>query len=147
MVFFLHWRHLSVFWPASAGDRYLSSLRAGDNGLLLRRWVHTWVLMAGCLPLLRVWRTAPSHIPFMLCALTGIYFRSILASSRISFVWVFGGLVRVFSCLVLSVPVGVRSGFAPADFSSLWFCLVERILHGYFLGGCDSARVPVCALS
>ena len=68
-----------------------------------------------------------SHIPLMLCASTGIYFLSILASSRLSFVWVFGGLVQVFSCLALSVPVEVRSGFAPADFSSLWFCLVERI--------------------
>ena len=29
---FLHWRHLSVFRPASAGDRYLSSFRAGDCG-------------------------------------------------------------------------------------------------------------------
>ena len=28
--------------------------------------------------------------------------------------------MQVFSCLALSVPVGVRSGFAPADFSSLW---------------------------
>ena len=105
----------------------ISSLRAGDCGLPLRRWVHERVLMAACLPLLRVWRTAPSHIPLMLCVSTGIYFRSILASSRISFVWVFGGLVQVFSCLALSVPVGVRSGFAPADFSSLWFSLVERI--------------------
>ena len=108
-----------MFPPASAGDCYLSSLLAGDCGLPLRRQ------MAACLPLLRVWRTAPSRIPFMLCASTGIYFRSILASSRISFVWVFGGLVQVFSCLALSVPVGVRSGFAPADFYSLWFCLVE----------------------
>ena len=77
----LHWRHLSVFRPASAGDRYLSSLRAGDCGLPLRRRVHARVLMASCLPLLRVWRTASSHIPLMLCALTGIYFQSILASS------------------------------------------------------------------
>ena len=123
----LHWRHLSVFRPASAGDRYLSGLRAGDCGLPLRRRVHARVLMVACLPLLRVWRTALSHIPLMLCASTGIYFRSILASSRLSFVWVFGGLVQVFSCLALSVPVGVRSGFAPADFSLLWFCLVERI--------------------
>ena len=123
----LHWRHLSVFRPASAGDRYLSSLRAGDCGLPLWRRVHPRVLLVACLPLLRVWRTAPSHIPLMLCASTGIYFRSILASSRLSFVWVFGGLVQVFSCLALSVPVGVRSSFAPADFSSLWFCLVERI--------------------
>ena len=107
----LHWRHLSVFLPASVGDRYLSGLRAGDCGL----------------PLLWVWRTAPSRVPLMLCALTRIYFRSILASSRLSFVWVFGGLVQVFSCLALSVPVGVCFGFAPADFSSLWLCLVERI--------------------
>ena len=123
----IHWRHLSVFRPASSGDRYLSSLRAGDGGLPLRRRVHARVLMVACLPLLREWRTAPSHIPLMLCASTGIYFRSILASSRLSFVWFFGRLVQVFSCLALSVPVGVRSGFAPADFSSLWLCLVERI--------------------
>ena len=115
----LHWRHLSVFRPASASDRYLSGLRAGDCGLPLRRRVHARVLMVACLPLLRVWRTAPSPIPLMLCASTGIYFRSVLASSRLSFVWVIGGLVQVFSCLALSVPVGVRSGFAPADFSSL----------------------------
>ena len=122
----LHWRHLSVFRPASAGDCYLSSHRAGDGGLPLRQRVHARVLMVTCLPL-RVWRTALSHIPLMLCASTVIYFRSILASSRLSFVWVFGGLVQVFSCLALLVPVGVRSGFAPADFSSLWLCLVERI--------------------
>ena len=123
----LHWRHLSVFRPASTGDRYLSGLRAGDCGLPLRRRVHERVLMVACLSLLWVWRTAPSLIPLMLCASTGIYSRSILASPRLSFVWVFGGLVQVFSCLALSVPVGVRSGFAPADFSSLWFCLVVRI--------------------
>ena len=119
----LYWRHLSVFRPASAGDR----LRAGDCGLPLWWRVRAQVMMVACLPLFRVWRTAPSHIPLMLCASTGIYFLSILASSRLSFVGVFGGLVQVFSCLALSVPVGVRSGFAPADFSSLWFCLVERI--------------------
>ena len=67
----LHWRHLSVFRPTSAGDRYLSSLRAGNGGLPLRRRVHSRVLMVTCLPLLRVWRTAPSHIPLMLCASTG----------------------------------------------------------------------------
>ena len=123
----LHRRHLSVFRPSSAGDRYLYSLRAGDCGLPLRRRVHAQVLMVACLPLLRVWRTAPSHIPLLLCASTGIYFRSILASSRLSCMWVFGALVQVFSCLALSVPVGVRSGFAPADFSSPWFCLIKRI--------------------
>ena len=143
----LHWGHLSVFRPASAGDRYLSSLRVGDCGLPLRRRVHSWVLMVACLPLLRVWRTALSHILLMLCASTGIYFRSVLASYRLSFVWVFGGLVQVFSCLALSVPVRVRSGLAPADFSSLWLCLVERIYLGYFRGGCDLARVPFRAWS
>ena len=60
----LRWRHLSVFRPASAGDSYLCSLRAGDCGLPLRRRVHSRVLMVACLPLLRVWRTAPSHINF-----------------------------------------------------------------------------------
>ena len=64
----LYWRHLSVFRPASEGDRYLSSLRAGGCGLPLRRRVHARVLMAACLPLLRVWQTAPSLIPLMLCA-------------------------------------------------------------------------------
>ena len=54
----------------------------------------------------------------------------------------FGGLVQVFSCLALSVSVGVLSDFSPADFSSLWLCLVERINLGNFLGGYDSARVP-----
>ena len=49
----LHWRHLSVFRPASAGDCYLSSLWAGDCGLPLRRRVHARVLMVACLPLLR----------------------------------------------------------------------------------------------
>ena len=104
----LHWKHLSVFRPASVGDRYLFDLRAGDYGLPLRRRVQVQVLMVACLPLLRVWRMAPSHIPLMLFASTGIYFRSILASSRLSFVWVFGGLMQVFSCLALSVPFGVR---------------------------------------
>ena len=123
----LHWRHRCVFRPASAGDRYLSGLQAGDCGLPLSRRVHARVWMVACLPLLREWRTAPSRVPLMLCASTGIYFRSILATSRLSFLWVFGGLVQVFSCLALSLPVGVRSVFAPADFSSLWLCLVERI--------------------
>ena len=108
-----------MFRPASVGDRYLSGLRAGDCGLPLRRRVHARVWLVACLPLLREWRTATSHVPLMLCASTGIYFRSILASSTLSFVWVFSGLVQVFSCLALSVPVRVRSVFSPADFSSL----------------------------
>ena len=41
--------------------------------------------------------------------------------------------MQVFSCLALSVPIGVRSDFAPAG-SHFWFCLVVRILPGYFLG-------------
>ena len=116
-----------MFRPASAVDCYLSSLRAGDCGLPLRRRVPARVLMVACLP-------PPSGVAdgSVSCTLDSLYidrnyFRSLLASSSLSFVWVFGGLVQVFSCLALLVPVGVRSGFAPADFSSLWFCLVERI--------------------
>ena len=122
----LHWRHLSVFWPASAVDCNLSSLRAGDCGLPLLRWVPVRVLMVAFLPLLRVWWTAPSHVPLMLCASTGI-FSGQSWPLLVYFVGVFVGLVQVFSCITLSMPVGVRSGFAPAVFSSLWFCLVERI--------------------
>ena len=39
----LIWRHLSVFQPASAGDRSLSGLRAGDCGLRLLRMGHSRV--------------------------------------------------------------------------------------------------------
>ena len=67
----LHWRHLSVFRLASAVDCCLSSPRAGVYGLLQRQRVPAWVLMVACLPLLRVWRTVPSHIPLMLFASTG----------------------------------------------------------------------------
>ena len=67
----LHWRHLSMFRLASAVDCCLSSLRGGDCGLLRRRRVPARVLMVACLPLLRVWRTVPSHVPLMLCASTG----------------------------------------------------------------------------
>ena len=77
--------HLSVFRPASAGDRYLSGLRAGDCGLSLRQRVHARVWMVACLPLLREWRTAPSRVSLMLCASTGISFPSVLASSRLSY--------------------------------------------------------------
>ena len=44
-----HWRHLSVFRLASAVDCYLSSLRAGDCGLLLRWRVPAQVLMVACM--------------------------------------------------------------------------------------------------
>ena len=67
----LHWRHLSVFRLTSAVDCYLSSLRACDCGLPLRRQVPERVLMVACLSLLRVWRTAPSRVPLLPCASTG----------------------------------------------------------------------------
>ena len=57
--------------PASAVDCCLSSLRAGVCSLLWQRQIPAWVLMVACLPLLRVGRTAPSHVPLMLCASTG----------------------------------------------------------------------------
>ena len=59
----LHWRHLSVVRPTSAGDHYLSGLWAGDCGLPLRRWIHVRVWLVACLPLLREWRTATSPYP------------------------------------------------------------------------------------
>ena len=59
----LHWRHLSVVRPTSAGDRYLSGPRAGDCGLILRRRIHARVWFIACLPLLREWRTATSQYP------------------------------------------------------------------------------------
>ena len=79
---------LSGFLPPTAGRSFIGgtsacsgplprltaishSLRAGDCGLPRRRRVPARVLMVACLPLLRVWRTAPSHVPLMLCALTG----------------------------------------------------------------------------
>ena len=60
----LHWRHLSVVRPASAGDRCLSDLRAGDCSLPLQWRIHAlvWWLVA-CLPLLWEWRTATSQYP------------------------------------------------------------------------------------
>ena len=59
----LHGRHLSVVRPASAGDRYLSGLRAGDCCLPLRRRIHARVWLVACLPLLRERRTATSQYP------------------------------------------------------------------------------------
>ena len=59
----LHWRHLSVVRPTSAGDRYLSGLQAGDCGLPLRRRIHSRVQLVACLPFLREWRTATSQYP------------------------------------------------------------------------------------
>ena len=76
---------------------------------------------------------ATSHVPLMLCASTGIYFRSILAYSRLSFVWDFSRLVQVFTCLALSVSVGVRSAFSPAVFSSLWCVKLKESSLAIFL--------------
>ena len=59
----LHWRHLSVVRPASAGDCYLSGLWAGDCSLPLRRRIHARVWFIACLPHLREWRTATSQYP------------------------------------------------------------------------------------
>ena len=59
----LHWRHLSVVRPASAGDRYFSGLRAGDCGLPLRQRIHARVWLVVCLPLLREWRAATPQYP------------------------------------------------------------------------------------
>ena len=67
------------------------------------------------------------HLIYPCCFVHRPVLRSILAYLRLSFEGVFSGLVQVFSCLTLSVPVGVRSDFAPAVFSSLWFCLIVRI--------------------
>ena len=44
----LHWRHLSVVWSASTGDRYLSGLRAGNCGLPLWRRIHSRVWLVAC---------------------------------------------------------------------------------------------------
>ena len=98
----LHWRHLSVFRPASAGDRYLSGLRAGNCGLPLRWRVHARIWMIACLPLLWEWQTATSPVPLMLCASTGFYFRSILASSRLLSV----GFQRACAGILLPRPLG-----------------------------------------
>ena len=122
----LLWRHLSVVLPASVGDCCLSVLWASDCGLPRRRWIHA-----------RVW-LSPVFLSFgsggrrRLGTLDALcigwnFFRSILASSRLSLLWVFSGLVQVLSCLTLSVLVGVRSVLSPTGFSSQWLCLVERI--------------------
>ena len=59
----LHRRHLSEVRPASAGDRYLSGLRAGDCSVPLHRRNRTRVWLVVCLPLLWEWRTATSQYP------------------------------------------------------------------------------------
>ena len=49
------------------------------------------------------WRTATTRVPLMPCASTGIYFWSILASSRLNFVWWFR---RACAGLLLPRPLG-----------------------------------------
>ena len=66
-----HWRHLSGVLPASVVGCCLSSLRAGGCSHLWERRVPARVLLVAWLPLPRVWRSAPSYIPLMLCASTG----------------------------------------------------------------------------
>ena len=130
----------SYFGPLLRVTALLSDLRAGDCGLPLLRMGHARVWVVACPPLLRERRAATTLVPLMPCASAGISFWSFLASSRFSLSWGFGGLVQVFSCLALLVPVRGLSDFSPADFSSLRLCLVDRIKLGYFLGGSDWAR-------
>ena len=66
--------------------------------------------MVACLPLLREWRTATTLVPLMPCASTGIYFRSILASSRLSFEWWFR---RACAGLLLPRPLGACRSPSP----------------------------------
>ena len=108
--------------PAPAGDCCLSGLWAGDCGLLRRRRIHAQVWLS---PVFLSFGSGGRRHLSTLDALCIDLFRSILASSRLSLLWVFSGLVQVLSCLALSVPVGVRSVLSPAGFSSLWLCLVE----------------------
>ena len=74
------------FRPVSAGDRNLSGLRAGGCGL-------SAVAAGSCSGTVGRLSSPPSgvadgdvSVPLMLCASTGIYFLSVLASSRLSFV-------------------------------------------------------------
>ena len=90
----LHWRHLSGVLPASVVDCCLSSLRAGVCSHLWQRQVPARVLMVAWLPLPRVWRSAPSYIPLMLCTSTGSPVNPGLP--RLSFEWVSSGLGQVY---------------------------------------------------
>ena len=62
---------------------------AGDCGLLRLRMGHSRVWVVACVPLLREWWAAATFVPSMPCASNAISFRSILASSRLSFAWWF----------------------------------------------------------
>ena len=111
----LHWRHLSVVWPSSVGDCCLSGLWASDCGLSLRRRIHARVWLSPVF--LSFGSVRRRHLStFDALCIDRNLFRSILASSRLSLLWVFSGLVQVLSCLALSVPVGVRSVLSPCCF-------------------------------
>ena len=110
--------------PACAGGCCLSGLWASDCGLPRRIHARVWLLPV----FLSFGSGGRRHLSTLdaLCIDWNL-FRSILASSRLSLLGVFSGLVQFLSCLAFLVPVGIRSVLSPAGFSSLWLCLVERI--------------------
>ena len=81
----------------------LFGLRAGDCVLLLLRMGHTRVRVVSCPLLLWERRAAATLVPLLPCALAGISFRSILASSRLSLVW---WIRRACAGLLLPRPLG-----------------------------------------
>ena len=81
----------------------LSGLRAGDCGLPLLQINHARVWVIACPPLLRERRAAATLVPLMPCALAGISFWSILASSRLSLAW---WIRRACAGLPLPRPLG-----------------------------------------
>ena len=88
----LHWRHLSVVRPASAGGCYLWPLGWRLQFSAAAADSRTGMVCRLSSPPSGV-EDGDVSVPLMLCASTGIYFRSILASSRLSLLWVFSGLV------------------------------------------------------
>ena len=81
----------------------LSGLRAGYCGLPLLQMDHARVWVVACPPLLRERRAAATLVPLMPFASAGIYFQSILASSRLSFA---GWIRRACASLLLPRPLG-----------------------------------------
>ena len=116
----LHWRHLSVVRPASAGDLYLSGLLAGDCCLPLQQQIHVQVCLS----------SPPSGVadgdvlvPLMLSASTGILF--IQSSPLLGFpLWGnSAGLCRSS----LASPSRCLSEYAPSFHWLVFHRLVERI--------------------
>ena len=64
-------------------------------------------------------------VPLMPCASTGILSGQSYRLLNFLLRGGLGGLVQIFSCLALSVPVWGLSDVSPADFSSLRLCLVD----------------------